>query len=37
MALILLPPVKGMFVAFQWASGMHGFGRRPRPTANFTP
>ena len=22
-----LPPVKAMFVAFQWAKGMHGFGR----------
>ena len=27
LALLMLPPVKGMFVAFQWAKGMHGFGR----------
>ena len=26
-SLALLPPVKAMFVAFQWAKGMHGFGR----------
>ncbi len=28
LSLVLLPPVKSMFVAFQWAKGMHGFGRR---------
>ena len=26
MALYLLPRIKGMFVAFQWAKRMHGFG-----------
>lgn len=31
LSLIMLPPVKAMFVAFQWAKGMHGFGRAPRP------
>ena len=25
LSLALLPPVKGSFVAFQWAKGMHGF------------
>ncbi len=28
LALFLLPRFKGMFVAFQWAKRMHGFGRR---------
>lgn len=27
LSLVMLPPVKAMFVAFQWAKGMHGFGR----------
>lgn len=31
LSLIMLPPVKAMFVAFQWAKGMHGFGRAGRP------
>lgn len=26
MSLVLLPPIKGAFVAIQWANGMHGFG-----------
>ncbi|MEL6680978.1 MAG: DUF983 domain-containing protein, partial [Pseudomonadota bacterium] len=26
LALYLLPRIKGMFVAFQWAKRMHGFG-----------
>ncbi len=26
LSLVMLPPVKAMFVAFQWAKGMHGFG-----------
>ncbi|MBV5262106.1 DUF983 domain-containing protein [Synechococcus moorigangaii CMS01] len=30
LSLILLPPVKAMFIAFQWAKGMHGFGRAQR-------
>ncbi|NIZ12328.1 DUF983 domain-containing protein [Phaeobacter sp. HF9A] len=36
MALALLPPVKGMFVAFQWAKRMHGFGA-PRTPADVSP
>ena len=28
LSLVLLPPVKGMVVAIQWAKGMHGFGAR---------
>tara|TARA_R110002126_G_scaffold64572_7_gene165409 strand:- start:2468 stop:2968 length:501 start_codon:yes stop_codon:yes gene_type:complete len=32
LSLIMLPPVKAMFVAFQWAKGMNGFGR-PQPAA----
>jgi uncharacterized protein (DUF983 family) len=27
LALYLLPRIKGMFVAVQWAKRMHGFGR----------
>ena len=27
LALFLLPRIKGMFVAIQWAKKMHGFGR----------
>lgn len=27
-SLYLLPRIKGMFVAFQWAKRMHGFGRQ---------
>ncbi|MEF9605735.1 DUF983 domain-containing protein [Paracoccus sp. PXZ] len=26
LSLAMLPPVKGMFVAFQWVRAMHGFG-----------
>lgn len=36
LALALLPPVKGMFVAFQWVKEMHGFGR-PQAAADVTP
>ncbi|NIY72341.1 DUF983 domain-containing protein [Marivivens donghaensis] len=28
MSLAMLPPVKGMMVAIQWAKGMHGFGAK---------
>ncbi|WP_424985813.1 DUF983 domain-containing protein [Microbulbifer sp. S227A] len=28
LCLVLLPPVKGMVIAVQWARGMHGFGAR---------
>ncbi|MEY8880889.1 DUF983 domain-containing protein [Donghicola sp. XS_ASV15] len=27
LSLAMLPPVKGAFVAMQWAKGMHGFGK----------
>ena len=30
LALYLLPRIKGMFVAFQWAKRMHGFGHPQR-------
>lgn len=29
MSLMMLPRIKGMLVAYQWATGMHGFGERP--------
>ncbi len=28
LSLAMLPPVKGMIVAIQWAKGMHGFGAK---------
>jgi len=31
LALFLLPRMKGMFVALQWAKRMHGFGAAPDP------
>jgi len=31
LALFLLPRMKGMFVALQWAKRMHGFGSTPDP------
>jgi len=31
LALALLPRLKGLIVAFQWARRMHGFGRTPDP------
>ena len=31
LALFLLPRLKGMLVALQWAKRMHGFGRAPGP------
>ncbi len=31
LALFLLPRVKGMFVAIQWAKRMHGFGKMHTP------
>lgn len=30
LSLVMLPSVKGMFIALQWAKGLHGFGL-PRP------
>jgi len=33
LCLVLLPPVKAMFVAFQWAKGLRGFGRVQSPAA----
>ena len=32
LALLLLPRLKGLMVAFQWARRMHGFGHTPDPT-----
>ncbi len=31
LSLYLLPRLKGVIVAFQWARGMHGFGAPPEP------
>jgi uncharacterized protein (DUF983 family) len=33
LSLLLLPVVKGMLVALQWALRMHGFGSGPDPAA----
>lgn len=40
LSLLLLPPIKGFFVAVQWSKRMHGFGHspadRPGPTEGAT-
>ncbi len=37
LSLLMLPPVKAMFVGFQWAKGMHGFGQAsPAPVSQET-